>query len=133
MCLILFSHSDHPKYALVLAANRDEFYDRPTRPSQFWEKTPGILAGQDLRNKGTWLGITRTGRIAALTNFRNPGAQKENTPSRGLLVTGFLTGQDAPLVDMQTVSAEGHRYNGFNLIAGDSKSLFYYSVFTNTL
>jgi len=127
MCLILFSHSLHPRYALILAANRDEFYDRPSRPSQFWEKPTEILAGRDMRSQGTWLGISRKGRFAAITNFRDPGALLPKAPSRGFLVRDFLCGHGSPLTDMERIQADGNRYNGFNLIAGEPEALYYYS------
>ncbi|PSQ85273.1 MAG: hypothetical protein BRD40_00475, partial [Bacteroidetes bacterium QS_1_65_9] len=71
MCLILFSYDKHPAYRLVLAANRDEFYDRPTAPAHFWKKGGGILAGRDEKAGGTWMGLTRAGRWAAVTNYRD--------------------------------------------------------------
>ena len=92
MCLILFSYNTHPDYKLVLAANRDEFYDRPTKALAFWEDSPNILAGRDLKSRGTWLGISLSGRIAAITNFRYPLSIIEDAPSRGLLVSHFLSG-----------------------------------------
>jgi len=73
MCLLLFAYQSHPDYRLILAANRDEFYDRPTRPAAFWDDAPDILAGQDLKAGGTWMGITKTGRFAAITNYREAG------------------------------------------------------------
>jgi len=73
MCLILFAYNIHPVYRLVLGANRDEFFSRPAAPLSFWHDRPDILAGRDLKNMGTWLGITRSGRLAAITNFRDPG------------------------------------------------------------
>ena len=83
MCLILLNYNAHPDYSLILAANRDEFYDRPTQPLSFWKDNPDILAGQDLKGKGTWLGITKNGRFAGITNFRDPASQKQDAPSRG--------------------------------------------------
>jgi uncharacterized protein with NRDE domain len=126
MCLILFAYKQHPLYPLVLAANRDEFYDRPTAPLSFWEDSPDILAGRDLRGKGTWLGISRKGRFAAITNYRDPANVLENAPSRGLLVSEILCSEASALTCLESIQAEGHRYNGFNLIAGDSSGLYYY-------
>ncbi len=80
MCLILLAYDVHPEYRLILAANRDEFYDRPTLPMAFWEDHPDILAGRDLKGGGTWLGITRSGRFAAITNYREPGGPKARCP-----------------------------------------------------
>ena len=83
MCLILLSYLNHPSFRLILAANRDEFYDRPTAPLGFWREAPHILAGKDLKNGGTWLGVTKTGRICAVTNFREGPIQFKDSPSRG--------------------------------------------------
>ena len=127
MCLIIFSYDTHPRYRLIFAANRDEYYRRPTAPLCFWDDAPGILAGRDLKRNGTWLGVTRTGRIAAITNFREPGFQIENAPSRGHLVSDFLVSKDSPNTYIEQVKSMGHRYNGFNLFIGDRVELFYYS------
>jgi len=127
MCLLLFAYQSHPDYRLILAANRDEFYDRPTRPAAFWNDAPDILAGQDLKAGGTWMGITRAGRFAAITNYREAGLTKETAPSRGDLVKDFLTGKSTPLDYLKTVQEKGHTYNGFNLIIGNRKKLLYYS------
>ena len=86
MCLILVAWQVHPHYPLVLAANRDEFYRRPAAPAQWWPGTEGILAGRDLEAGGTWLGVTRQGAFAALTNFRDPASHRADAPSRGQLV-----------------------------------------------
>src|SRR6266700_1366731 len=91
MCLIVFAWRTHPRHRLILAANRDEYFGRPTAPATFWHDHPGVLAGRDLEAGGTWLGITPQGRFAALTNYRNPADQKTGAPSRGALVSDFLT------------------------------------------
>src|SRR5512138_3989200 len=92
MCLILFSAAHHPGYPLIIAANRDERYERRSAPLGFWPDAPHIAAGRDLEAGGTWLGITRQGRWAALTNFRQPGSYRSDAPSRGRLVSDFLLG-----------------------------------------
>lgn len=127
MCLILFAWESHPEYRLVLAANRDEFYERPTAHASFWADAPHLLAGRDLRAGGTWLGLTRGGRIAAVTNYRDPLSQKSSSPSRGALVTGFLLGEEAAKTFLQRISAHAGHYNGFNLLLGDSEGLCWYS------
>ena len=127
MCLILFLYDTHPDYRLILAANRDEFYDRPTDPLSFWDDAPAVLAGRDLKGKGTWLGITKNGRIAAITNFREPALFNPDAPSRGPLVSDYLTGTMAPEIYLKHIKTIGHRYNGFNLILGDSNGLYYFS------
>ena len=127
MCLILLSIEMHPKYKLVTAANRDEFYDRPSAPAHFWEEAPEILAGRDLKAGGTWLGLTRSGRLGMITNYRDPASVKKSAPSRGKLLARFLRGRQRPLDYIQEVRLEGARYNGFNLIVGDGKQLYWYS------
>jgi len=127
MCLILFAIQSHPDYKLVIAANRDEFYERPTAPAAFWDDEPGLLAGRDLRAGGTWLGITTKGRIAAITNYRDPSSIKSNAPSRGSLVTGFLSGRQSPAEYLEGLKKKAHEYNGFNLIVGEKHELYWYS------
>jgi uncharacterized protein with NRDE domain len=127
MCLILFSYQLHADYRLILAANRDEFYNRPTAPLDYWSDHPDVLAGRDLKGNGTWLGVTRSGRFAAITNYREPAAHMENAPSRGILIRDFLTGTASPERYLETVSKKSKAYNGFNLIAGDPSGLYYYS------
>lgn len=92
MCLIVFAYDCHPRYPLILTANRDEYFNRPTASAHFWDSHPEILAGRDLKMLGTWMGITRSGRFAALTNFRDPSAQLTNPQSRGKLVSDYLCG-----------------------------------------
>lgn len=118
MCLILVAWQAHPDYPLVVAANRDEFFARPTAPAAFWPEQPGLLAGRDLEAGGTWLGITKNGRFAALTNFRDPARQRSNAPSRGQLVAGFLASDAA--IDAWLDGLSPADYNGFNLLLGDA-------------
>lgn len=127
MCLLLFSYASHPHYSLILAANRDEFYARPAARAAFWDEAPQVLAGKDLQGGGTWLGITRQGRFAALTNYRDPASLREDAPSRGGLVRDYLSGQEAPRAYLERIAARAGDYNGFNLIAGDRKGIWYYS------
>lgn len=119
MCLIAFALDAHPDYALVLAANRDEFYDRPTAPAHFWADEDGLLAGRDERAGGTWMGLTRAGRFAALTNVRDASMpERANAPSRGQLVTDFLRDDRPPARFAEALASEAERYNGFNLLLG---------------
>ncbi|MBN1614884.1 MAG: NRDE family protein [Deltaproteobacteria bacterium] len=127
MCLILFAYRMHPLYPLVVAANRDEFYERPTAAADFWEASPAILAGRDLRDGGTWLGITREGRFAALTNYRDPLNIKLEAPSRGWLVRDYLLGRQEPDAYLHDLAERADRYNGFSLILGSRNRLYYYS------
>ena len=127
MCLIVFSYENHSRYRLVLAANRDEYYDRPTVAAGFWPARTDILAGRDLVKMGTWFGITKSGRFAAITNYRDPASHKKNASSRGELVADFLHTGLPPNRYMDEITKKSHLYNGFNLLAGDCNSLCYYS------
>jgi uncharacterized protein with NRDE domain len=127
MCLIVLAIHQHPRYKLILAANRDEYYERPSALPAFWEDAPQVLAGKDLRSGGTWLGITRTGRIAAVTNYRDPASVMADAPSRGWLVKDYLLGRDDPASYLKKVRKDGARYNGFNLVVGQKEDLFWYS------
>ncbi|MDT8903659.1 NRDE family protein [Anaeroselena agilis] len=127
MCLIAFAYKAHPRFSLVVAANRDEFYRRPTAPAGFWPECPGVLAGRDLDRGGTWLGVTRDGRFAALTNYRDPAENRPDARSRGELVRDYLCGALTPRGYLERVRAAGGEYNGFNLLVGDSTGLWHYS------
>jgi uncharacterized protein with NRDE domain len=128
MCLIAFALDAHPAYRLVVAANRDEFYARPTAPADWWAEAPDVLAGRDLREGGTWMGVTRAGRFAAVTNYRDPGLfQKPDAPSRGALVADFLRGSAAAEAYAHDLARRAAEYNGFNLLVGDDAGLFYVS------
>lgn len=127
MCLILLAWDDHPQYKLVVAANRDEFYQRPTSRAEIWEDYPHILAGRDLQAGGTWMGITKNGRFAALTNYRDPFNHKNNAPSRGLLVQNYLQSSQDPQSYIDSLEDGGRAYNSFNLLLGDYEALFYFS------
>lgn len=118
MCLIAVAMEAHPNYPLVVAANRDEFYHRPAEALHFWKDCPSLLAGRDLREQGTWLGVTTEGRFAAVTNYREPGAFRTDARSRGRLVRDCLTSPLPPECCLHQAAVEGHRYNGFNLLAG---------------
>ncbi|TWT04952.1 NRDE family protein [Planomicrobium sp. CPCC 101079] len=125
MCLINFQFQKHPKYKLVVAANRDEFYGRPTESAHFWEDTPSILAGRDLEQGGTWLGVDKTGKFAALTNFRDPSKPEAGKISRGALVRDYLAGTQSPTDFLAAINPTD--YTGFNLLVGDADRLFYYN------
>ncbi|MEJ2384415.1 MAG: NRDE family protein [Xanthomonadales bacterium] len=128
MCLILFAWRAHPRYELVLAANRDEFHERPAAAAGFWAEHDEILAGRDLEAGGTWLGVTRHGRFAALTNYREtPRSAHDARRSRGQLVTAWLTGADEPLEAAGGLAAAGTDYAGFNLLLGRPGELVYLS------
>jgi uncharacterized protein with NRDE domain len=123
MCLILLAHDVHPTYRLVVAANRDELYARPTEPAGFWDDAPGVLAGRDLTAGGTWMGITRGGRFAAVTNYRDTAPPPAGAPSRGHLVGAFLRGDAAPAAYLEALADTAAGYAGFNLLVGDGEAL----------
>ncbi len=127
MCLILFSWKQKPGYKLILAANRDEFYGRPTKEAGYWEDQPAVLAGRDLEAGGTWMGITKSGKFAAITNYRDPRIKKNNAPSRGHLTANFLRNEDTPEAYLREIQKEGEQYYGFNLLIGNMNELWYYN------
>lgn len=127
MCTLLFSYGNHPKYKLILAANRDEFYARPTQEAHWWKDQPNILAGRDAQAGGTWLGITKQGRIAAITNYRKFPHEKGYPTSRGALVIDFLTSDCSPHEYLQQLEKTRDEFDGYNLIFGTTLGLYYFS------
>lgn len=127
MCLILLSYRVHPVFKLIVAANRDEFYKRPTAPAHYWEDYTDLLGGRDLEKMGTWMGITKAGRFAALTNYRDPKEITEGKRSRGELVADALKYKGSIKDYMQNLMKSNERYPGYNLLAGDVNDLYYYS------
>jgi uncharacterized protein with NRDE domain len=125
MCLAVVALATHPRYALVVAANRDELHARPTSAAHWWPE--GLLAGRDERAFGTWLGVTRQGRFAFVTNVREPGRNDAAAPSRGELVPRILCEGGKIAVACEGVARDGANYNGFNIVAGDTSSAFYVS------
>lgn len=127
MCLITFAHRAHSEFPLLVAANRDEYYDRPTAGIHFWDERPELAAGRDLAAGGTWMGITRSGRFAAITNHRNPPSTPAAPRSRGLLTLDFLAGSEEPGDYLAGLAAQGGQYAGFNLVVGQGEDLWYFS------
>lgn len=127
MCLILIAYRYDPGCELLVAANRDEFYQRPTAPLAFWDDAPEVLAGRDLQAGGTWMGMTRGGRFAALTNYRDPDQLLPNALSRGRLVSDYLQGGQTVSELLEWLPTVADRYNGFNLLLGDATGLYCYS------
>ena len=127
MCLLIMAFNAHSTYPLILLANRDEYYERPTASAHFWDEAPFVLAGKDLRAGGTWLGITRKGHIGAVTNYRDRASTKQGAPSRGRLVSDFLLGQLGPEDYMEKLEKEAAKFNGFNLIIGEKGQYYWYS------
>jgi uncharacterized protein with NRDE domain len=125
MCLIAFHWQPDGPTSLVLAANRDEFYERPTAPLAWWEGDR-ILAGRDLRAGGTWLGVTRDGRLAAITNHRDPAQSKEGRASRGQVPVDFLKGNLSARAFLEQLGTQAEHYNPFNLLLFDGRDVLGY-------
>jgi uncharacterized protein with NRDE domain len=123
MCLILLAWRAHPEFPLVFGGNRDEAYERPTAGAAFWADDPRIFGGRDLEMGGTWLGITRQGRIAAVTNYRQGSGGAVAARSRGELTAGFLRGAEEPYSYLERVAPQAKEYRGYSLIVGDQEQL----------
>lgn len=126
MCLILLAWRVDPRTPLWVAANRDEFHDRPAAPLAPWPDAP-VAAGRDLEAGGTWLGIGGRQRFAAVTNFREARPPATASRSRGTLVQDFLAGEASPRAYLEAVARKGHLYRGFSLLVGDGDALWLYS------
>ena len=127
MCLIFFSLKQQPDYKLIVAANRDEFYNRKTDAADFWKDQPNIVGGRDLEANGTWLGMTTSGKISMLTNYRDPKNINPAAPSRGQLVSDYLEQDIAPEDYLNKIEPKAVSYNGFNLLTGNSEEFYYLS------
>jgi len=127
MCLIFLSFNQHPDYPLIIAANRDEFYNRPAKPIDLWPEYPNVLAGKDLTGGGTWLGVTKSGHFAMLTNYRDMAHIKKNAPTRGKLVLDYLAGEFDAAKYLQALNASAGIYNGYNILLGTLDDPWYYS------
>ncbi|MEP5362314.1 MAG: NRDE family protein [Reichenbachiella sp.] len=127
MCLILFAWKKHTSYDLIVTANRDEFYNRPTESACTWSEYPDLIAGKDLTAGGTWMGITKTGKFAALTNYRDIANINNDAPTRGDLTKNYLTQDTDPQTYLEEIKSAQIPYNGFNLLVGDNHSLWYYN------
>lgn len=131
MCLIVFAWRVIPGVPVIAAANRDEFYDRPAAPAALWRDHPNVFAGRDLKFGGSWMGVTLDGpngpRFAALTNIRAPQERRLDAPSRGALVSDFLTGDLSPPHYLERIAGTAAEYNGFNLVLGDRDALYWFS------
>jgi uncharacterized protein with NRDE domain len=126
MCLILAAWRVHPDWPLIVAANRDEFHGRPASPAGFWSDRPHVLGGRDLEAKGTWMAVSRSGRFAAVTNYR--GAREPSAAeSRGALVTRFLDGVASARDYVAEVVKRQASYSGYNLLAYDGEELWWTS------
>lgn len=126
MCLILAALNSHPRFSLVIAANRDEFFERPTAGLGVWQDRPGVIAGRDLRGGGTWMGVSADGRFAAVTNYRDGRNRPDpGLRTRGLLVADFLARPEPP--EAYAASLAVDEFDGFNLLLGDAAGLYYLS------
>ncbi|MBT5219799.1 MAG: NRDE family protein [Woeseia sp.] len=125
MCLVVFAWQVHPKFPLVIAANRDELHSRPTQALHWWADEPTLLGGRDLQAGGTWFSVARNGRIATVTNYRESHTRQSSRRSRGELVTQFLTGEKSPNDYASNIPIDN--YAGFNLLVADQNELCYLS------
>jgi uncharacterized protein with NRDE domain len=125
MCIAYLALNCHPDWPVFIAANRDEFHQRPTRSAAPWPDAPHVVGGLDLQAGGSWLAASHDGRYALVTNYREPGRQQPHAPSRGDLVRNFLTGTLTALQYMQALVQLADTYNGFNLIVGQPGQAFY--------
>ena len=127
MCLILLAWRAHPRYSLVFGGNRDEAYARASEPAQFWRDDPHIYGGRDLEQGGTWLGLSLTGRVAAVTNYRERPKAGRMPRSRGELPARFLRSDDSPAAYLRQVAQSDAQYGPYSLLVGDGESLWYHS------
>ncbi|MFZ6813323.1 NRDE family protein [Undibacterium sp. Rencai35W] len=147
MCLIVFAWKLLPHTPLIVASNRDEFYDRPAAPAIWWENSPHVFGGRDLQSGGTWMGVAELGspdsnsggeshageqstamkKFAAITNVRAPSEKRTDAPSRGKLVSDYLTGSLSAQDYIASIKDKVDDYNGFNLLVGDDNDLIWFS------
>jgi uncharacterized protein with NRDE domain len=127
MCIVLFSYKNTPGYRLILAANRDEFLARPTAPLSWWSDNTTILAGRDIQDGGTWLGVSRNGKFGVLTNYRDFPVNDESPVSRGEILSEYLSADSMPSIFIQGLRQRQKHFRGYNLLLGDASSLWYYS------
>ena len=127
MCMILFAQGVHPEFPLIVAANRDEFHARPAAPAAFYRDAPGVVAGRDLEAGGTWMGMHRRGRFAAVTNYTEPPPTPVPPRSRGALVMDFLTGSAEPGAYLAAIAEVRDEFRAFNLLVGSAAGLWYFS------
>lgn len=133
MCLILFALNKNPDYKIIIAANRDEFFNRPTISAGYWKENNAVLGGRDIKSGGTWIGINKTGRFIAITNYRDPKNENSNAKSRGDLSKRFLFQSESVSDFIKDISKSRSIYNGFNLLLSDDafNSLYHYSNISN--
>ena len=127
MCLIGLAWKVHAKYKLIMVANRDELYNRPTQPAHFWKDHPNVLAGKDLQAGGTWLGVEKKGNFTVITNYKDIKNHKRNALSRGFLTLNYLVSRLNPFNYLQEIESSLKMYNGCNLLLGNKEDLYYCS------
>jgi uncharacterized protein with NRDE domain len=127
VCLILLAVSAHPQYPLIVAANRDEFFARPTAPAAPWPGAEHVIGGRDLEHSGSWLAVARGGRLAAVTNYRDATRKKTGARSRGLLVRDFVLSQEPAHRYIEQIEQTANAYDGFNLIVADRGSVWHFN------
>ncbi|MGL1888849.1 MAG: NRDE family protein [Reichenbachiella sp.] len=133
MCTIIFSWKNNPKYDLLVAANRDEFHNRPAAPAHLWTGDHPFFAGKDLTAGGTWIGVSASKRFAALTNYRDLDSVDTKAPSRGQLTSDFLSNDDNPEDYLKSIRDSNKKYNLFNLLVGNEDELWYYNNINNEI
>ena len=133
MCIIAVSFKTHSEYPLIIAANRDEFYARQTEAAHIWQDAPHILAGRDAEQGGTWLGVSKTGRFVAITNFRNPSLPERSTYSRGHIATDFLNSDASAKKFAEDLQHKRHLYGPFNVLLFDGVQLYHYNNIADTI
>ena len=133
MCIIAVSFKMHAELPLIIAANRDEFYVRRTEAAHIWQDAPHILAGRDVEQGGTWLGVSKTGRFVAITNFRDPSLLERRTYSRGQIATDFLNSEESAQEFAQHLQQKRHDYGPFNVLLFDGEQLYHYNNITDTI
>ncbi|MBS0367385.1 MAG: NRDE family protein [Proteobacteria bacterium] len=124
MCLLVLAWRAHPGYRLIVAANRDEFHERPAAALGVWHQ-PALLAGRDLRAQGTWLAVGQDRRFGVITNFREGHAPRPGAPSRGKLIPDYLAGHAGPEEFLGQLAGRAAQFSGFNLLLSDRESLWY--------
>jgi len=127
MCLLVLAWNAHPRYRLIVAANRDEYHDRPAAPLAKWAAPDDIIAGKDLRAGGTWLGVNQRRRFGVITNFRDMQRPQTGAPSRGELIPTYLNSADSTAAFVDSLAPQAASYSGFNLLLADGDALWYAS------
>ncbi len=127
MCLLVIAWRVHPRYRLLLAANRDEFHDRPALPLARWDAPPDTYGGRDVQAGGTWLAVDRAHRLGVVTNYRELARQRRSAPSRGHLIPAYFSAAATPAAYLESIELDAAGYAGFNLLLADRDSLWYAS------